>query len=185
MQAPFVLPALALLLAGCQPAYLDGAPNLSSPYYRPPAGSTLEILRAVTMPAGSDRLYFQDGRLRRWYEVNEYRAYCALVLEGEAGGVTAIAPGDYTVRAVSNRYLFRLARSNRPAAMRAVSLEGRDDSGEDYRVLALILDLEGPDPRVHALACANWGIPSGMPRVTVRSIRASLGEGFELRLAGR
>lgn len=182
MKIGLALAALALALAACQPAYRHGEPNLASPYYRPPVDSTLEILEPVAVAARSDRVYFQKGRSVPWYEVNEFGAYCALMLEDKANRARSIEPGRYTVRAVSSRRLFQLAHAPRPVAVRAARF-GDDDGGEDYNVLALVLALEGPDARVRALACADWGIPQGMPRVTVRMMRAALGDAFDLRLA--
>lgn len=181
MKPGFVPLALVLLLTGCQPAYRNGEPNLSSPYYRPPAGSTLELLEPLTAAARSDRIYFQDGRSVRWHDVNQYGAYCALMLDEDDDRARTIEPATYTIRAVSDRYLFRLARAPEPGLLRVAVRD--DDGGEDYKVLALIMKLEGPDPRIEALACADWGIPQGARRVTVRMIRAALGGAFALRLA--
>ena len=52
-------------------------------------------------------------------------------------------------------------------------------------MLALFLKLAGPDPRLEGLVCAHWTLPQGMPAITVRDMRASLGPGFALRLASR
>lgn len=182
MKAGLATAGLAVALAACQPAYLDGRPNLDSPYYRPPTGSTVEILAPLPVAARSDRVYLQQGRNLPWYDVNEFRAYCALLLEDRADQARTIEPGRYTVRAVASRTLFQLARTSRPRAL-PVMRSDRDDSRDDYRVLALVMKLAGPDPQVQALACADWGIPQGGPRVTVRVIRAALGDRVALRLA--
>lgn len=172
---------LLLSLVACQPAYIEGEPNLDSPYYRPPTGSTLEIREPVVVDAGRDRVYFQRGRRRAWHEVNEYRAYCALMLAERADQARTIEPGSYRVEAVSRRHLFQLAR----APARALPVDRRDRGRDDYRVLALVLRLSGPDRRLEGLACAQWELPQGMARVTVRGIRASLGTAFALHLASR
>ena len=170
------------LLVACQPARLDGQPNPDSPYFRPPTGSTLEIREPVEVSARRDRVYFQDGRRREWHQVNEYGAYCALMLAARADQARTLEPGSYVVEAVSRRYLFGVARHDVPA--RAVPVAERDRGGrEDYRVLALVLALSGPDSRLEALVCARWGLPQGMAKVTLRDIRETLGTGFELRLA--
>lgn len=172
---------VSMLLAGCNPAFLDGRPNLSSPYYRPATGSMLEIRQPVEVAARSDRAYFQDGRQRAWQEVNEYRPYCALMVTERADQARTIAPGTYRVEAVSQRPVFQLARW--PAPARAVPVAERNRGRDDYHALALVLKLAGPDERLQGLACVEWGLPQGLPEVTVEGIRASLGPGFELQLA--
>lgn len=170
---------LPLALSTCRPAYVDGEPNLDSPYFKPPTGSTLHIRQPVAVDAGRDRAYFQAGRRRAWHEVNEYRAYCALVLTDRADRERTIAPGRYRVEAVSLQHLFQLAG----ARARASPVSRRDEGHDGYHVLALALKLCGPDPRLEGLACARWGLPQGMPRVTVRVMREALGDRFALELA--
>ena len=67
--------------------------------------------------------------------------------------------------------------------VRAVGLDRNDDSREDYQVLAMVLELQGPNEQVEALACASWGLPQVMRRVTLESIRGALGGYARLRLA--
>lgn len=184
MKPAVVLSIIATLLAGCQSAYRNGEPNLSSPWYTPPTGSTLEILQPLSVPARSDRVYFQEGRRLPWQAVNEYRAYCALMLADRSDQARTIAPDDYNVRAVSTRRLFQLA-GGLPAQPIRVASFGTDDSRNDYEVLALVMKLDGPNTQVEALACADWVIPQGIRSVTVETIRASLGAAIELRLADR
>ncbi len=175
---------LGLALAGCQPAYINGEPNTSSPYYRPPTGSVVELSHALEVPARRDRVYFQQGRILPWYEVNEYGAYCALRVRDKASQPQSLDPGRYTVREVSNQHIFMLASRAAPrAAAVTVGFDGSDNSREDYQTLALVLALEGPDQRVESLACAQWGVPQVMKRVTVEGIRRALGSHASLTLA--
>ena len=183
MRCRIALLAAGLLLAGCQPAYVDGEPNPESPYYSPPTGSVLEIRQPLDVPARSDRVYFQRGDTMPWHEVNQYSAYCALRLENKASEPRRIAPGTYTVREVSTQHLFQLAQADTGVVpVRGVAFDGSDDSREDYQVLAMVLALDGPDQQVEALACADWGLPQVMRRVTLESIGRSLGDHAELRL---
>ena len=176
---------LALALAGCQPAYVDGDPNTASPYYEPPTGSVVELSHPLEVPARSDRVYFQQGRILPWQEVNEYRGYCALRVRDKQSQPQSLEPGRYTVRAVSTEHIFMLAaRPTVHAAAFAVGFDGNDNSREDYQTLALVLALEGPDERVQSLACAEWGIPQVMPRVTVDGMRRALGSHATLALGG-
>lgn len=176
---------ITALLAGCQPAYRNGEPNTASPYYEPPTGSVVEINHSLEVPARSDRVYFQEGRILPWQEVNEYGSYCALRVENKASQARRLEPGRYTVREVSTEHIFMLAARPAPlAAAFTVGFDGGDDSREDYQTLALVLGLEGPDDRVQSLACAEWGLPQVMQRVTVEGMRQALGSHASLILGG-
>ena len=185
MRLPAVAVILSLALAGCQPAYVDGEPNTASPYYEPPTGSVLELNHTLEVPARGDRVYFQQGRILLWHEVNEYRGYCALRVRDKQSEPQRLEPGRYTVREVSTEHIFMLAaRPTVRAAAVAVGFDGNDSSREDYQTLALVLALEGPDDRVQSLACAEWGIPQVMPRVTVDGMGRALGSHATLTLGG-
>lgn len=172
-------------LAGCQPAYRNGEPNTASPYYEPPTGSVVEINHALEVPARNDRVYFQQGRILPWQQVNEYRGYCALRVRDKASETQRTEPGRYSVRDVSTEHVFMLAGHPAPrAAAVPVGFDGGDDSQEDYQTLALVLRLEGPDDRVQSLVCAEWGVPQVMQRVTVDGIRRALGSHASLNLGG-
>ena len=176
---------VAGVLAGCQPVYRNGEPNTASPYYEPPTGSVVEINHSLEVPARSNRVYFQQGRILPWHQVNEYRGYCALRVRDKASQAQRLEPGRYTVREVSTEHIFMLAsRPRLRAAAFPVGFDGSDDSREDYQTLALVLSLEGPDERVQSLACAEWGVPQVMKRVTVDGVRQALGSHAGLTLGG-
>ena len=185
MRLPVAAVILAMALAGCQPAYVDGEPNTASPYYEPPTGSVVELNHALEVPARNNRVYFQEGRILPWQDVNEYRGYCALRVRDKQSEPQSLEPGRYTVREVSTEHIFMLAaRPPRVAAAFTVGFDGNDNSREDYQTLALVLALEGPDDRVQSLACAEWGIPQVMQRVTVDGVRRALGSHATLTLGG-
>jgi hypothetical protein len=59
-----------------------------------------------------------------------------------------------------------------------------DNADDTYQVLATILTLQSArQAEVTELVCVDWQVPQGVHAITVRKIRATLGEWFDLSLA--
>lgn len=179
---------LFILIPGCQSAYINGVPNERSPYFQVPVDSKLILQRAITIEPTLKSAYFQRGRMIPWHQVNEYGAYCALILERKRDVEQTVKPGKFMVQKVSNENLFTIAKAgNRnliPIAFKSRVADMRDSNGETYEVLATVMELRSDtQPEVRRLTCADWGIPQGMPFLTVETIRQSLGDFFSLKLA--
>lgn len=175
-----LLLVMTMMLIACQPAYRDGRPNPDSPYFRVPGGSQLVVTAPLAVPARSDRVYFQDGQVMPWHEVNRYRPYCALTLAYAEPSPGAVAPGTFTVLESHIRFLFHLAAATpRPLPARRSDADGIDD----YQVQAteLVLAAEA-QPRVERLICAAWRLPQGSASVTLSHIEQALGDRASLRI---
>jgi hypothetical protein len=177
---PLIWLLSAALLAACETAYKDGAPNERSPWFEVPVGSKLVLHRGVEAAAGQGSAYFQDGKLLRWYDVNQYAPYCALGLQAISWEAAQRVTADqFVVRNVSKRPFFTLAAGWRLQPARRDS----DSDGMTYEVLATVMELQSAQqPAVRALTCASWGLPQGRPYLTVEQIRRALGAYFTLEL---
>lgn len=186
--------ALLALLVGCQPAFVNGIPNENSPRFEVPVGAKFVLQSEIIVPPRTDRLYFQDGDLPAWYNVNKYQPYCVLRVAAPSERVRTIRPDTFVVTKVATAHFFQLIKAPGPtppvrlaSARAAVMLvDDNDASGGDdnYEVFGSVMHLRSPrQPLVTQLTCADWGQPEPGSHVTVREIRRSLGSYFHLELA--
>ncbi|HEX2197733.1 MAG TPA: hypothetical protein VHG88_03805 [Burkholderiales bacterium] len=166
-------------LAACETAYKDGVPNERSTEFWVPVGSRFVLHRSLDIPPNQGSAYLQYGKLLPWYDVNQYAPYCALGLQGSAEAARRVAPDEFVVRRVSQRFLYTLAAA--PGLTRA-SRDFQSD-GMTYEVLATVMQVHSErQPEVRALTCANWILPQGRSSLTVEHIRRALGSYFSLEL---
>ncbi len=185
----FFLIAFAFSLAACQPAYLNGMPNENSPFFNIPVDSKLVLRSRLSVQAGDDGVYFQDGKAMRWSDVNIYRAYCALRIENKQTPQT-VTPDTFIVAKTYNERFFKQVRGVEPVQVAAtgriwlggVDLNDRGDGG--YDVMAMVMELRSArQPQVSRLICAEWRVPQGSTYITVAKTRQVLGDYFSLELA--
>jgi hypothetical protein len=181
---------LIALVAACETAYKDGVPNERSSAFEVPVDSKLVLHRSIEIPPGQGSAYLQQGKLLRWYDVNQYAPYCALGLAARREAAQGVSPGAFVIRKVTQRFFFTLA-AGAPAqaghALRQAQLvhaADRADDGMTYEVVGTVMELHSAgQPEVRALTCANWGLPQGRSYLTVENIRQALGSYFTLELA--
>ena len=169
-----------MLLIGCQPAYLkDGRPNENSPYFEIPVESKLALHQTLTVPPYTRNVFFQGGRVRPFYYVNEFIDYCALTVYAQKQVSQTIKPDTFVVTKVYRQYLYELANTS---VMLAQAFQ--DDDGDTWHVLATQMELQSKEqPDVIRLTCAAWGLPQDISNVTLAGIRKSLGEIATLEIA--
>jgi hypothetical protein len=175
-----ILLICAMLLVGCQPAYLkDGRPNENSPYFEVPVESKFVLQQKLTIPPYSRHIFFQHGQAMPFYEVNEFIHYCALTLHAQRKVPQIVKPDTFVVIRVYREYLYQLASA---AVMLAQAVNSED--GETWHVLATQMELQSKNqPDVVRMTCAGWGLPQELSNVTVADIRRSLGDIVTLELA--
>lgn len=186
--------ASLLLLAACQPAFINGVPNENSPYFQVPVDSRFVLTRAVTVPANQDSAHFQDGKSLRWQDVDIYGSWCVLKLDTKRPQPQVIEPDTFMVKKVWTESYFHLARAPVSSARVHLAANGMTrfsvldrEMGESrsYEVEATLMQLHSPtQPDVVRFVCAEWGVPQGGTFLTVAKIRATLGDYFRLELAG-
>ena len=172
------LPACALLiiwLAGCQSPFVQIEGRENSRYFRIPVDSKLVLQQELLVPARSDRLYFQKGKVSQFQHVNRYSPYCALTLHAKKDVAQTIVPDAFTVHKMYRQYLFDLAMG--PVMVAQLDPGG----GMTYQVFATLLELRSvQQPDVVRMTCANWGVPQDMAHLTLGQMRESLGDIFLL-----
>jgi hypothetical protein len=181
---------LAVALVGCQPAFVHGRPNEDSPYFEVPAGSKFVLRTEILMPPRTDRLYFQDGKLPAWYNVNKYRPYCVLQVKSAHDHAKVIEPDEFVVTKVSTAHFFQLieaptqsgsARLATATDAALVTNDRESKSGDDYEIFGSVMQLHSTrQPAVTKITCADWGLPQAGTYITVRKIRQALGSYFQL-----
>lgn len=178
MKRPTTL-ALAILLAACQPAYLkSGQPNPDSPYFSIPVDSKVVLHREVTFPAYRKDMFFQNGKVSDFAEVNKWLPYCAISVHAKTQVPQIVKADTFVVKKVVRKFLFTLAKAEFQVAQ-------LDRSGfQEWQVLATIMELSsGRQPSVVQMTCAAWGLPQDISNVTLNSIRKALGDMVTLQVA--
>lgn len=177
---------LCWFLLSCQPAFVNGTANESSPYFQIPVGSTLSLRKEIIVPPRTDRLYFQDGNLPAWYNVNKYQPYCVLQVKPSNTQARIVEPDDFVITSVSTAHYFQLLERQASPVERGtvvVLVAGeRDTRGDnDYEVFGTAMELHsGRQPGVTRLTCADWGLPQPGTHITVNKIRRALGAYFRV-----
>ncbi len=178
MQRFLILVVVALLTA-CQGYYqrhIHG--NENSPYFRVPVDSMLVLTTPVTIPAGTEHIFFQNNKLTPIRDVNRYLPYCEIQVSAARSSAQTIDPDEFVIFKIYHLNKFQLAEGG------LIRTEMRDDSGgEDFEVVATVMELySAQQPEVRRLLCASWGLPQSMSFVTVHMIREQLAGYFDLRL---
>lgn len=177
----FISIVIVLWLSGCtalNELHQRHQGNEASPYFRVPIDSKLVLNQAVIVPAKKRRVYFQYGRPLAFWEVNEFRPWCVLRLHTKKDLPQRITPGEFLVNDVNREHLHEIAR----LPVQVAQLQPGFDF--TYEVVATRLELYSrTQPNVQTLSCSKWGVPQDRFNVTIRSIRETLGDIFDLQLA--
>ncbi len=175
----YLIIGVAALLTACHGYYqrhVHG--NENSPYFSVPVDSLLVLTRPVTIPAGTEHVFFQRNRLMHIRDVNRYLPYCEIQVSTARSSPQTVDPDEFVIFKVYQLNKFQLAQG------RFIHAGTRDDSpGNDFEVVATVMELYSErQPEVRRLLCAKHGLPQSMSFVTVRMIREQLAGYFELRL---
>jgi hypothetical protein len=167
-------------LAGCQTVV---HPDADSPFYRVPKGATLILNRDITIPAGSVRVIYQEGR--QVYAPNEYKPFCKFEV---------LPLKDVPQQVKADEFLIH--RSGWGVDTLLVGLETLpryarrgwlwfDDDPPSPRIYGTYLYLRSAtQPDVYRLLCGHLQDAATVPRhLTINQIRAALGDTFTLRVA--
>jgi hypothetical protein len=178
----------AALAAACQTTAYQG--NESSPYYRVPAGSHVILNRDLTIPAEQVGVYMQGGQVMPQNQLNMYHAHCKLEVRTRRDVSQVVRADEFVVtKSVQEALIYSVQAEPRTYAdaSRAVRVNGMDDSGgQSVQTYATRLDLRSErQPDVLRLTCAHWDHPNTAVHLSIRQIRAALGDVVTLRLAGK
>ncbi|GMQ89893.1 MAG: hypothetical protein BMS9Abin10_0228 [Gammaproteobacteria bacterium] len=176
------LVAVFVFLAGCQTYYdrfVDG--NERSPYFEVAVDSKLVLKDRLTIPANTDRVYFQNGRIYTAQDTNEYLAYCMLQTRTRKDTPQTIEPDEFVVRKVYQQTIYQLASGE---SLRLAQIDGGGGGVMEYRVDVAIMEISSEKQAdITRLVCGRWELPLDQPHITIADMRTALGRIFELRLA--
>jgi len=164
---------LCLLLSACQ---TTGPLDENSPFDVPPTGSRLVLKQALTIPAHNAGVSLQGGRVVSDKDVNQYHPHCRLEVHEVRETTQTVTPDEFVVR--------RAYQDSQMVALPGLMKAGlRVTSGMRYYVFRTTLDLRSErQPQVRWLVCQQWGEQALGQHVTLREIRATLGEMITLQL---
>ena len=130
-------------LAACQSAGMQ-AGFFSNPVG---AGTELELVEPLRVPAGLARVYLQAGEVRRYADIDQYQPFCYFLMRGPAPLARDIRPTQFTVRSVVLREQdVRLVTPVRVAQWGSVGIsDGLGVIALETHMLLDAPDQEGPE----------------------------------------
>lgn len=183
-----------LLLAACQGTLPR---DESSPWYHPPAGTTVTVHRAIDIPPGRARAFLQNGRIVAYTARNLYYPNCEFEVLTVDETVRRILPGEFRVQRVRIRQdqvagggPVRLADAGRHLGIGlgigpwgGMGLAA-DDDGPGYIMYVVEMRLRSPEqPDVFRLVCRGGeDDPADAIPPSIRDMRQALGDYATLSL---
>ena len=158
---------LCLLLGACQ---ATGPLDENSPFDVLPSGSRLVLKQELTIPAHTAGVLLQGGRVVSGQDVNQYHPHCRLEVHDVRETAQTVATDEFVVRRARQE-------SQTVARSGLMKAEFRKPGGISFYVFRTILDLRSErQPQVRWLTCQQWADPALGQHVTIREMRAALGE---------
>jgi hypothetical protein len=167
---------LLIATLGCQGRYVG---DENSPFYAPPAGTTVTLNQSITIPGERTAVYLQGGEVRAFSEVSKYYPHCKFELRTRAPTVREVRPDTFAVERIN-----RETAVSWSAAAAGVGIffgagtEGDGGSPETYATHLYLRSSRQPD--VYRLTCQQWGYPPQGEHVSINEMRRALGVVFTL-----
>jgi len=168
-------------VSGCQ----SGPVSESSPYFDAPAGSTLELLQSVAIPANSWHVDFQGGQALEANNVALYRPFCKLHIESVASGPQTVSPQLIQITGMSHSQRIpaaAFASVNR--GTQVASLQFTLGGGRDMDYITEIKLSGKSTPAVNRLICHNVDDALTGTYLTLAQINDVLGQYARIQVAG-
>jgi hypothetical protein len=191
----FAVILLAVFLAACQSA----APDPSSPFYMPPAGSKLILNQGFVIPPHELKIFVQDGRLA--YGANEYYPFCKFELRDLKDTPQEVRPDEFTIDSVSRQtgVFAAFDQFDKRSLLAGIGVIGGYggisigiggtgisifDGKPSPVVYGIRMDLSSSrQPNVFRMTCGHLQDPDmGAHYLSIDEIRQALGGVFTLRL---
>ena len=181
MALRLLLLPLFLMVFACAPIVPERSPE--SPYYEPPQGSRLELLRRIEIPASEVSVWIQDGDVTSYWSADRYRPFCKLEMWSKTDRARTIQPDTFIIERTSRTD--RAVRRDEP--LRLASNLRLTDNDDDGGPMAYIMSTEmfldsRSQPDVYRLTCRQWGDVVFPKHVTINEIRQTLQGVFDLQL---
>ncbi len=183
MALRFLFLSLFLLISACAPIVPERSPT--SPYYAPPQGSRLELLKPIDIPANDVSVWIQDGETTSYWSADRYRPFCKFEMWSKVDRSRTIQPDTFIIERVSRNE--RAVRRDEPvrlaATLRRTGTGSDDGGGPMAYIMSTEMFLDSPrQPDVYRLTCQQWGDVNFPKHVTIDEMRQTLQGVFSLEL---
>jgi hypothetical protein len=177
-----VLLASLTLLTGCgQSSLVKRGPD--SPYYAPPVGTSIRLLKPLSVPGGHTRVFLQRGQVVSKQGFDRYLPNCNFEVKTLSDQSREIRPEAFIVVRVQQE-MSQVVQNDQPRRVASLVLAMEDDSGTPMIVQGIHLWIASDQqPDVMRLTCR--GSFNDMPRAyppSINEMRAALGGYAELEL---
>lgn len=170
--------ALALLLGGCAGL---ASPDPASPYYAYTTGWTVQLHRALQIPADAATVRVQYGRIVPRNGVQEYDPFCVVELNTVRETEQTLQPGRFEVWRVT-RSVSTVAAVPSPFVKTALMVDGDEPTFLYFKTEFRLRDPAQPDLR--GMTCMWDQMAPGnrpwMRHLTLDDIRQALGDWMTL-----
>jgi hypothetical protein len=174
--------SLLVALLGCAGRYVG---DENSPFYAPPAGTTVTLNQTITIPGERTAVYLQGGEVRTFNDVGKYYPHCKFELRTRAPSAREVQPETFMVERVNRETAVSWSAIAGPQVAAAgigivfgAGSEGDGGSPETYATHLYLRSSRQPD--VYRLTCQQWGYPPQGEHVSINDMRRALGPIFTL-----
>ena len=176
-----VLGVLAALgLTACQSVGINEKGFFSEPVS---VGTELELPRSLRVPAGLARVYLQDGELRGYGKINQYRPFCYFLMREPSPVARDIQPATLVIRSVE--LLEQDVRLTVPLRVASLNVLG---SGDGPGVIAfethMHLVVAGTAEPEWLVCSGAFAPPSEAAPIRLAEMRLALGTRVIVRVPG-
>jgi len=179
----FVAAAAGSLLAGCTPISVT---QVSSPYFKLPATTTVIVRQTITIPPGTAHVTLQDGRIVTIDHLRRYEPFCEFEVNDVVENEQQVRPGRFAAARIIRQQL--LGANGRPVLLAATTETGSENDAATATLLLAAIDdalrlnevhlrlHSAEQPNVRELRCAGgWAFMSTVSYPTLAEMNRALG----------
>ncbi|WP_303907293.1 hypothetical protein [Thiohalomonas denitrificans] len=164
-------------------AQLFPEPSPDQPFYAPPEGSRLELLKPIEISANEVSVWIQNGEIINYRNANRYYPFCKFEMYSKVDRSRTVQPDTFVIERV--RRMDWAVRLDEPLRLAGIGVGGvgSDSGGPSTFSMSTEMFLDSPrQPDVHRLTCQHWE-DARLPRhLTINEMRQALKGIFNLEL---
>jgi hypothetical protein len=181
VKIPGVVGLLVLLgLTACQSTGTGKAGYFSNPVS---AGTELEVVKVLPVPAGLARVYLQGGEVLRYVDIDQYQPFCYFLMREPSPLAREIRPAVF--RVLSIEFLEQDVRLATPLRLAHVGIAATsDDPGVIAYETHMLLDVSGQSGPERLVCSGAFAAPSEAAPIRLAEMRQALGSWVIVRVQG-